>query len=475
MLIPSARADGQPSSSSRGWAPAQWMEWQRQATTFDAIAAYGWSFNFLIRDQGSESIEGMVVTKDYFRVVGLQPILGRTFLDSEIGPTAPPTIIIGYDLWRRTFNGNPNIVGQTVRMSRRDTPPTIIGVMPPNVRFLPSPGASKEPNYDVNAPVDFWMPVAPNPKRLTEPGWNVVGRLKDGVQSRDAQAELTILVDARSARAIASSTASRPVVRSLTAEMNQDGRRVLLPLLGAAALVLLIACGNTAALLLVRGLQRQQEYAVRIAVGAARKTLFRQVTIESLLLALLGGTLGVGLAIVIVRVLRAVGAHAIPRMDAVTVGWPVTAAGLVLAVAAAILAGLIPAVRAARLDPNDVLKSAGPRTSGGTRRSPDAARVDDRADGVDARAAGGCGPADAHDAQRMERARRLRDRSRAHDDRDGRAGQLARLPSAGARARVARPRRAKRRIRVGRPADRHQLAWPDRGRRPSGGDSRPTR
>ena len=235
VLIPSARADGQPSSSSRGWAPAQWMEWQRQATSFDAIAAYGWSFNFLIRDQGSESIEGMVVTKDYFRVVGLQPILGRTFLDSEIGPTAPPTIIIGYDLWRRTFNGNPNIVGQTVRMSRRDTPPTIIGVMPPNVRFLPSPGASKEPNYDVNAPVDFWMPVAPNPKRLTEPGWNVVGRLKDGVQSRDAQAELTILVtrEAQSDRELDGFT---PVVRSLTADMNQDGRRVLLPLLGAAAL-----------------------------------------------------------------------------------------------------------------------------------------------------------------------------------------------------------------------------------------------
>ena len=117
------------------------------------------------------------------------------------------------------------------------------------------------------------------------------------------------------------------------------------------------------------------------------------MTIESLLLALLGGTLGVGLAIVIVRVLRAVGAHAIPRMDAVTVGWPVTAAGLVLAIAAAILAGLIPAVRAARLDPNDVLKSAGPRTSGarGDRRMLRAS--DDRADGVDTRAAGGCGPA----------------------------------------------------------------------------------
>ena len=164
MLIPSARADGQASSSARGGPPHSGWSGRRQASTFEAIAAYGWTFNFLIRDQGSESIEGMVVTKDYFRLVGLQPILGRTFLDSGIGPTAPPTIILGYDLWRRTFNGDPNIVGKTIRMSRRDTPPTIVGVMPPNVRFLPSPGASKEPNYDVNAPVDFWMPVAPDPK-----------------------------------------------------------------------------------------------------------------------------------------------------------------------------------------------------------------------------------------------------------------------------------------------------------------------
>ena len=160
--------------------------------------------------------------------------------------------------------------------------------MPPNVRFLPSPGASKEPNYDVNAPVDFWMPVAPDPTRLTDPGWNVVGRLRDGVRSRDAQAELVLLVarEAQSDRELGGFT---PVVQPLTAEMNQDGRRVLLPLLGAAALVLFIACGNTAALLLVRGLQRQQEYAIRIAVGAARRTLFRQVTIESLLLAIVWG------------------------------------------------------------------------------------------------------------------------------------------------------------------------------------------
>ncbi len=128
--------------------------------------------------------------------------------------------------------------------------------------------------------------------------------------------------------------------------MNRDGRRILLPLLGAAGLVLLIACGNTAALLLVRGLQRQQEYAVRSALGSGRLALFRQVSTESLLLALLGGGLGAALAFGIVKVFKAIGGHAIPRLDAVTTGWPVLAFGFGSAVLAAVLAGLLPAFRA---------------------------------------------------------------------------------------------------------------------------------
>ena len=121
-----------------------------------------------------------MVTRDYFRVAGLNPLLGRTFLDSETGVPPAPVIILGYELWQRKFNGDPNIIGKTVRMSRRDTPPTVVGVMPPGIRFLPSPGASQEPNYNVNATVDFWMPAAPNPARLKSPDWEVVGRLRAG-------------------------------------------------------------------------------------------------------------------------------------------------------------------------------------------------------------------------------------------------------------------------------------------------------
>jgi putative ABC transport system permease protein len=110
VLIPAARTDGQDAAHPRGWAALQWLEWQKEAKSFEAVAAYAWSFNFLIRNEGSESMQGMAVTKDYFRVIGIQPVLGRTFVESETGQNATPVIILGYDLWQRKFNRDPNIL-----------------------------------------------------------------------------------------------------------------------------------------------------------------------------------------------------------------------------------------------------------------------------------------------------------------------------------------------------------------------------
>jgi putative ABC transport system permease protein len=364
VLIESARTDGRPMASPQAWAAAQWMEWQKQSKSFDSFAGYGWTFNFLVRSDGSESMEGMAVTRDYFRVLGLKPILGRTFLDSETAAPPAPVILLGYDLWKRKFDGDPNIVGKTVPMSRRDVPPTVVGVMPPGVRFLPSPGAAQEPNYDVNAAVDFWLPAAPNPARLHSPQWNVVARLRAGASPQQGQEELR-LTTARQAQSDHDFEGFTPRAQSLTAEMNLDGRRILLPLLGAAGLVLLIACGNVAALLLVRGLQRQQEYAVRTALGVDRSALFLQVVTESLLLAVAGGVLGVGLGFGVVRLFKVIGGHAIPRLDSVTTAWPVLACGFGAAILAAALAGIVPAFRASRMDPMQALKSAGPKSSAG--------------------------------------------------------------------------------------------------------------
>lgn len=364
VLVTTARTDGQRMESPRGWPAQQWLEWQKEATSFQGIAAYDWIFNFLIRNDGSQSMQGMFVTNDYLPVMGLRAVVGRGFEESDFGQGPVKVVLLGYEFWQRAFNGDPQIIGRTVRISRWDVPPTVIGVMQPGVRFLPSPGAAKEPNYDVNATVDFWVPAAPDPKYLKGPYWNLVARLRDGTAERQGQQELALFA-AREAQSEKSFEGFTPQLESVTVEMNQDGRRILLPLLGAAALVLLIGCGNAAALLLVRGLQRQQEYAVRSAMGMGRVALLRQVSTESLLLALMGGALGVGLAFGVVRLFKLIAGHAVPRLDGVTAGWAVLGWGLTAAVLASVFAGAFPALRALRLDPMEVLKNAGPKGTAG--------------------------------------------------------------------------------------------------------------
>jgi putative ABC transport system permease protein len=363
VLVQRARTDGQTGPPQR-WSAPQWMEWRRDSKTFEALAGYLWSFNFIVSDEGSESLEGMFVSEDFFKVLGLKPLLGRTFQNSETTFPAGDVIILGYDIWQRKFKGDPKIVGSQIRISRRQTPPTVIGVMPPGIRFLPSPTTAQEPNYNVNATVDFWMPFALNPERVKAPVWDVVGRLRTGATLDDAGSELRVLTS-RQSKADKDFDGITAQVQALTENFNQDAGRILLPLFGAAALVLLIACGNVAALLLVRGLQRQDEYAIRTALGVKRLALFRQVSIESLLIAVLGSAFGAALAVGIIKVFKMIGALAIPRLDAVNAGWPVLAAGLGLAILGALVAGFLPALRASRLDAMQVIKSAGPKSSAG--------------------------------------------------------------------------------------------------------------
>src|SRR5260221_11147071 len=168
----------------------------------------------------------MVVTKDYLQVMGLHPVLGRSFEQSDIGTGPVKAILLGYEFWLRTFNGDPHIVGKTVRISRWEVPPTVIGVMQPGVRFLPSPGAAKEPNYNVNALVDFWVPVAPDPKYWKDPDWNIVARLREGTGLEQAQGELTLLAG-REAQGGHSFEGIKPELKSRKSELNLDRRGVL--------------------------------------------------------------------------------------------------------------------------------------------------------------------------------------------------------------------------------------------------------
>ncbi|HRI13666.1 MAG TPA: ABC transporter permease [Verrucomicrobiota bacterium] len=358
-LITAGRTDGQ--RYSRGWPAAQWVEWQKESKTFEAIAAYGWIFNFLVSPDGSESIEGMRVTTDYFKVLGIHPALGRAFDEADAKANPSTAVIIGHDLWQRRFHGDPNVIGQSVQISRQRGRHTIVGVMPPEVRFLPSPNVAQEPNYNVDAKVDYWLPAAPSPDQLKNQFAFLVGRLRPGVTSMAAQAEIAGLA-ARQAVADRDFEGISAHVLSLESQMNLEGRRLLLPVAGAVALVFLIACGNAAGLLLARGLKRQHEYAVRAALGAGSFQLCRPVQMESLLLALCGGVVGAALSVWCVDLLKTIAGAGIPRLDAVRLGWPLVAFCLCTSAVAGLFAGLLPALRSLGRDPANELK-AGSRTA----------------------------------------------------------------------------------------------------------------
>lgn len=368
VLISPARIDGQPFDQTP--TTQQWVGWRAGSQALQEVAMYRWTFNFLVLPDGSESLGGMVVTPNYFRVMGLQPILGREPTEAEAArsnpppaPGTPPTaIILGHQLWQRRFNSDPNIIGKTVRLSRMPTPLPVVGVMPAGVRFLPDPGTASEPNYDVNAHVDFWLAARLDESRLQSRGWNAVARLRPGVSAAQAGAQVAT-VAAEQARTVPDLAGLTARVRPLLDVLNVEGRRLLMPLFASVALVFLIACGNVTGLLLARGLQRQPEYAMRSALGANRWRLFRQVLTETVTLAIVGAVVGGVLSSAMVRLFKAIGGDAVPRADAVTVGWPVFAFGLLAALIAAVFAGLLPAARASSSDNFRGLDGA--RTSAG--------------------------------------------------------------------------------------------------------------
>jgi putative ABC transport system permease protein len=366
VLLTPARADGQP---YRGPCTArQCTEWGA-ASSFERTAAYFWIFDYLVLGDGSRSLEGLAVSPEYFEVIGRRPVLGRAFTTAETSAQTHPVVLISDALWRRQFKADPRIVGTAVTLSRHRTL-TIVGVMPPGIRFLPAPLSEASPGYDVNAGVDFWVPQAIRGFPPDAPIWNAVARLRPGVSLETARAEV-VAIAARQAGTTPTLRGMTASVEPLPAVLNQGPAQLLVPLLGAALCVLVIACANAGALQLARALRRDRELAVHAALGASPARLVRRALAEHAVVGVLGGVLGSLLAYATLRMLVAAHAASIPRLDAVAIDGRLLAWSVGLGLLTGLAAGLPSAVRIRGGNRRSALERGGPsaRVAGGSWRT----------------------------------------------------------------------------------------------------------
>jgi len=312
--------------------PANYFDWESQNHVFEKIAIQHFtSLNFGGAGR-PEAIPAAQVSREFFDVVGVPPELGRTFTPQENEPGAGHVVVLSHALWKSRFGGDPGVVGQEIRVD--DQPYRIVGVMGPRIQT---------PDY-----ATAWVPLAWDAKeRAVRSNHNcvVTARLKPGVDRAQAQAEMTVISE-RLARAYPEDDEGwGAVVVPLREDLIGDVRPVLLVLLGAVALVLLIACANITNLVLARTLDRGKEIAIRSALGASRGRLMRQLGTETLLLALAGGAVGLFLAGVAVPGITAFLGDQLPRSADVSLdGW-VLGFTLAMSVVTGVLAGLVPAWR----------------------------------------------------------------------------------------------------------------------------------
>jgi len=262
--------------------PADFFDWKRQSQSFATMAAHsGWSIT-LLEGGESELIPADRVTEEFFSTLGVQPLLGRTFMPAEF-KTGSNVVILSHRLWQKRFGGDPNIVTKTLAVSEGRV--TVVGVMPPEFKL---------PAY-----AEAWTPVAQDSSEMQlRPSryFDTVARLKPNVTLPQAEGEMRTIA-ARLASQYPEADSNWNVrLTTLRETLVGDSRPALLILLGAVGLVLLIACGNVANLMLARATARHRELAVRAALGASRWQILRQLIIESLLLSLSASALGLLLA-----------------------------------------------------------------------------------------------------------------------------------------------------------------------------------
>jgi putative ABC transport system permease protein len=331
-----------------------YLDWRAQQTSFENLGAYRrTTFNLTGRGEPVQ-VRGADVAPDVWTALKVQPLLGRFFTAADDTPEAAPVAVISHNLWQGRLGGTANIVGQTITLDERSF--TVIGVMPAGFSF--------PRRVDIWAPLGRLANLPGYQRRDNHPGLSGVARLKPGVTMEQARAEMNAIA-ARLAQAYPASNKGNTVnARSLKTQIVGDVERALWVILAAVGCVLLIACANVANLMLARGAARQRELAVRLALGASRWRIARQLLTESLILALLGGIPGLLLSQWAIDGLLKAFPEVLPRTGEIKTDLAVLGFTFLVSTATGLLFGLAPAWQAGRTDAQLALKDAGRSIAG---------------------------------------------------------------------------------------------------------------